>query len=109
MITQHLWLFAIFSTGFTDIPLTSMRTVIAKRLTESKQTSPHGHATVNTSIDSILQLRKDLAARGIKVSVNDFIIKAVGTALQYVPEMNLNVSGEDFQVGWTVHAAFTGV
>ncbi|TRY80017.1 hypothetical protein TCAL_06576 [Tigriopus californicus] len=80
------------SSGYTDIPLTSMRTVIAKRLTESKQTSPHGHATVNTTLDRVLQLRKDLAARGIKVSVNDFIIKAAGTALQYVPEMNLNVS-----------------
>eukprot|EP00095_Tigriopus_kingsejongensis_P012409 maker-scaffold755_size101758-snap-gene-0.25 protein:Tk12409 transcript:maker-scaffold755_size101758-snap-gene-0.25-mRNA-1 annotation:"pyruvate dehydrogenase protein x mitochondrial-like" len=86
------------SSGFTDIPLTSMRTVIAKRLTESKQTSPHGHATVATNIESILQLRKELAARGIKVSVNDFIIKAAGTALQYVPEMNLNVKGEDFQI-----------
>ena len=76
-----------------------MRSVIAKRLTESKQTSPHGHATVAANIDAIQRIRKDFAARGIKVSLNDFVIKAVGTALQHVPEMNLNVSGEDFQVG----------
>lgn len=45
-----------------------------------------------------MRIRKDFGARGVKVSVNDFIIKAVGTALQIVPEMNLNVKGEDFEV-----------
>ena len=84
--------------GYTDHPLTSMRSVIAKRLTDSKQTSPHGHATAAADIAAITQLRKDFAARGIKVSVNDFVIKAVAAALQHVPEMNLNVKGEDFEI-----------
>ncbi len=75
-----------------------MRAVIASRLTSSKQTSPHGHATAASNLDAVLRLRKDFAARGLKVSVNDFVVKAVGAALQYVPEMNLNVSGEDFQI-----------
>lgn len=86
------------SSGYTDIPLTSMRSVIAKRLTQSKQTSPHGHATAAANIDAVMKIRKEFAARGIKVSLNDFVIKAVGTALQHVPEMNLNVSGEDFEI-----------
>jgi pyruvate dehydrogenase E2 component (dihydrolipoamide acetyltransferase) len=75
-----------------------MRAVIAKRLTESKQNSPHGHATISTNADAILRLRKDFASAGIKLSVNDFIIKAAGTALQYVPEINMNIKGDDFQV-----------
>ena len=65
---------------------------------ESKQTSPHGHCTATSDLSSILSLRKDYMSSGIKVSLNDFVIKAVSTSLQYVPEMNLNVNGEDFQV-----------
>lgn len=75
-----------------------MRAVIAKRLTDSKQTSPHGHATAAANLGPVMLIRKDYAARGVKVSLNDFIIKAVAVSLQHVPEMNLNVSGEDFQV-----------
>ena len=48
----------------TDIPLTSMRAVIAKRLLQSKQTSPHGHATAEANIDAISLIRKDFAAAG---------------------------------------------
>ncbi len=83
------------TSGFTDHPLSSMRSVIAKRLTQSKQTSPHGHCTTGTRIDSVLRLRRDLAAAGVKVSLNDIILKAVATALQCVPEMNLNVTPDD--------------
>lgn len=75
-----------------------MRSVIAKRLTESKQTSPHGHATGSADISSLLRLRKFLASRGIKVSLNDFVVKAVATALKEVPEMNLNVQGDEYKV-----------
>merc|ERR1712029_1292976 len=86
-------------TKFTDIPLTSMRSVIAKRLLQSKQTSPHGHATAEANIDAITQIRKDFANAGIKISVNDLVIKAASTALQYVPEVNINAVGDDdFQV-----------
>lgn len=90
--------FLLPRSGYTDHPLTSMRSVIAKRLTESKQTSPHGYATAACDISAVSRMRKDFARSGVKVSLNDFIVKAVATTLQYVPEMNLNVTGEDFQV-----------
>jgi len=87
------------SARYTDVPLTSMRSVIAKRLLQSKQTSPHGHATAEANIDAITQIRKDFANAGVKISVNDLVIKAASTALQYVPEININSVGEDdFQV-----------
>ena len=83
-------------TTYTDIPLTSMRSVIASRLLQSKQASPHGYATAECNIDALGKIRDDfLAGGGIKISVNDLVIKAAGAALQYVPEVNLNVVGED--------------
>jgi len=88
--------------SYTDIPLTSMRSVIAKRLVQSKQTSPHGHATNECNIDAISKIRQDFLQAGIKISLNDLVIKAVATTLQYVPEVNLNVvshpEGDDFQI-----------
>ena len=80
---------------FVDIPLTSMRSVIAKRLSQSKSTSPHGYSTAECNIDAINAIRSDLKAVGIKVSLNDLVIKAAATALQLVPEVNLNVVGDD--------------
>ena len=55
-----------YSATYTDIPLTSMRSVIAKRLVQSKQTSPHGHATNECNIDAISKIRKDFLQAGIK-------------------------------------------
>jgi pyruvate dehydrogenase E2 component (dihydrolipoamide acetyltransferase) len=45
--------------GYTDTPLTSMRTVIAKRLSQSKSTSPHGYATAEANIDGLNAIRND--------------------------------------------------
>lgn len=73
------------------VPHTTMRTVIAKRLTESKQTVPHFYLTVDMEIDKLLDVRGQInGALGetAKVSVNDMIIKAVGLALQKVPAAN---------------------
>lgn len=81
--------------GYTDIPLTSMRAVIAKRLSESKSTSPHGYSTAECNINGLNAIRNDFKASGIKVSLNDLVIKAAATALQLVPEVNLNTVGED--------------
>ena len=81
--------------SYIDIPLTSMRSVIAKRLSQSKSTSPHGYSTVECNIDAINAIRNDLKAVGIKISLNDLIIKAAATALQLVPEVNLNTVGDD--------------
>jgi len=80
---------------YTDIPLTSMRSVIAKRLSQSKSTSPHGYSTAECNIDAINAIRKDFKANGVKISLNDLIIKAAATTLQLVPEVNINTVGED--------------
>lgn len=86
---------AAASTGSTDdyelIPHTSMRKTIARRLTESKQQVPHFYLTVDCEIDELLRVRKEINARapeGVKVSVNDFVIKAIAAALRRVPDAN---------------------
>merc|ERR550532_3154286 len=85
--------------GYTDIPLTSMRAVIAKRLRESKSTSPHGYSTAECNIDRLNAIRNEFKSNGIKISVNDLVIKAAATALQLVPEVNLNTVGaDDYQI-----------
>lgn len=74
---------------FTDIPNSTMRKVIAKRLTESKQGVPHAYTVMECNIDSISQLRKRLKQRyDITISVNDLVIKAAALALRDVPEAN---------------------
>jgi len=77
---------------YTEIPLNGMRKIIAARLTEAKQTIPHFYLRRDILIDDLLafrgQLNKQLAARSIKLSVNDFIIKACAMALQDVPAAN---------------------
>jgi pyruvate dehydrogenase E2 component (dihydrolipoamide acetyltransferase) len=75
--------------GFTDIKLTGMRRAIARRLTESKTTVPHFYLTANPVVDKLLALRREInetAPR--KISVNDFVIKAVAGALVEVPAAN---------------------
>lgn len=78
--------------AFVDIPVSGVRGVIAKRLLESKTTIPHYYLTVDCNVDKILELRarfnKSLEKSGAKLSVNDFIIKAVATACKKVPECN---------------------
>ena len=69
----------------------SMRRVIARRLVESKSTAPHFRLTVDCGIDGLLAARREVnadAPDGIKVSVNDFVIKALALALHRVPEAN---------------------
>jgi len=86
---------AVVGSGHTDMPHTNMRRTIAKRLAESKATVPHTYATTNCVMDSLLKLRKGL---DVKVSVNDFIIKAAALTLRQVPEMNAVWSGEEAQL-----------
>eukprot|EP00979_Chaetoceros_neogracilis_P011536 scaffold2895_cov279-Chaetoceros_neogracile.AAC.9 len=73
---------------FTDIKNNNMRKIIAKRLTESKSTVPHFYASTEIELDNIMALRKTLKAMDVKVSVNDFIIRASALALRDVPEVN---------------------
>ncbi|HLN25334.1 MAG TPA: pyruvate dehydrogenase complex dihydrolipoamide acetyltransferase [Patescibacteria group bacterium] len=79
-----------FGPAYTEVPLTSMRKVIAKRLTEAKQTVPHFYLTVDIELDKLLALRADLNGRSdaYKLSVNDFIIRAVALGLKKVPAAN---------------------
>ncbi len=71
-------------------PNSMVRKVIAKRLTESKQTVPHFYLTVDCRIDRLLDLRKQLneTIESAKISVNDFVMKAVAVALRQVPAAN---------------------
>ena len=78
---------------FEEIALDGMRTVIANRLTEAKQTIPHFYLRRSVSLDKLLIIRAEmndgLADKGIKISVNDFIIKASSLALQDIPKANV--------------------
>ncbi|XP_037604519.1 dihydrolipoyllysine-residue acetyltransferase component of pyruvate dehydrogenase complex, mitochondrial [Sebastes umbrosus] len=77
---------------FTDIPISNIRKVIAQRLMQSKQTIPHYYLSLDVNMDQVLELRKELnvevKAQNIKLSVNDFIIKASALACLKVPECN---------------------
>ena len=78
---------------FTEIPLDGMRKVIANRLTEAKQTIPHFYLRKSVNLDKLLIVRSEmntgLIDQGIKISVNDFIIKASSLALQDIPQANV--------------------
>jgi pyruvate dehydrogenase E2 component (dihydrolipoamide acetyltransferase) len=83
------------------VPLSTMRKVIARRLTESKQQVPHFYLTVDCEIDKLLAGRAALNAKSpekgpgaFKLSVNDFIIKSVAVALRQVPNANASYSDD---------------
>lgn len=80
------------------VKLSGMRKTIARRLTESKQTVPHIYLTVDVRLDKLLKLREELnaglASRGVKLSVNDLLIKALAVSLIQVPECNVQFAGE---------------
>jgi pyruvate dehydrogenase E2 component (dihydrolipoamide acetyltransferase) len=74
------------------IELSSMRRTIARRLAEAKRTVPHFYLTVDCDLDALLALRSELnsgLANGVKLSVNDFLIKALALALVMVPDANV--------------------
>jgi pyruvate dehydrogenase E2 component (dihydrolipoamide acetyltransferase) len=90
--------------GVPNIPheaakLSNMRKTIARRLTESKQTVPHIYLTVDIQLDALLKLRSDLnaslASRGVKLSVNDMLVKALAAALMEVPSCNVMYTGAE--------------
>lgn len=92
-------------TEFTKIPNNNMRKVIARRLSESKQTVPHFYLTVECELDKLLEVRKEInfdaestagkdKKPAYKLSVNDFIIKATALALKKVPTANASWSDE---------------
>lgn len=86
-----------FDPPYTDIPLTNMRRTIGQRLTQSKQELPHYYVTVNVDMGRLLKLREvfnQKLDKPDKLSVNDFIVKAVALALRDVPEANAAWMGE---------------
>jgi pyruvate dehydrogenase E2 component (dihydrolipoamide acetyltransferase) len=78
------------------LPNSGVRKVIARRLSESKQTVPHFYLSVDCDIDALLKIRKDLndSAEGYKISVNDFVIKATALALVKFPAANVSWTEE---------------
>ena len=83
---------------YEEVTLDGMRKTIAARLTEAKQTIPHFYLRRSVELDALMafreQLNKGLEARGVKLSVNDFIIKASAMALQAVPNANAVWAGD---------------
>jgi pyruvate dehydrogenase E2 component (dihydrolipoamide acetyltransferase) len=81
-----------------EVKLSNIRKTIARRLTEAKQQVPHIYLTVDIQLDALLKLRselnKGLEGRGVKLSVNDLLIKALATALIDVPECNVAFAGD---------------
>ena len=80
--------------AYTEVPNTTMRKVIAQRLSEAKRDIPHFYLSVDCEIDALLAMRQDLNARSpegeaaYKLSVNDFVVRAVALALRQVPTAN---------------------
>ncbi len=83
---------------FSVVKLDGMRKIIASRLTEAKQSVPHFYLRRDINLDALMAFRatlnKTLEARGVKLSVNDFIIKACALALQQVPAANAVWAGD---------------
>ncbi|MAU44907.1 MAG: pyruvate dehydrogenase complex dihydrolipoamide acetyltransferase [Yangia sp.] len=83
---------------YEEVKLDGMRKTVAARLTEAKQTIPHFYLRRDIKLDALLkfrsQLNKQLEGRGVKLSVNDFIIKACALALQSVPDANAVWAGD---------------
>ncbi len=81
-----------------SVKLSNMRKTIARRLTESKQQIPHIYLTVDIQLDALLKLRgelnKGLESRGVKLSVNDMLVKALAVALVEVPSCNVMLAGD---------------
>jgi pyruvate dehydrogenase E2 component (dihydrolipoamide acetyltransferase) len=86
------------SASYTDVPLTGMRRAIAQRLTESKATVPHFYVTARIRVDRLLALRLEANQNSPrKLSINDFVVKAVASALVEVPTANAIWNGDSIR------------
>jgi pyruvate dehydrogenase E2 component (dihydrolipoamide acetyltransferase) len=83
---------------FEEVPLDGMRATIARRLVEAKQTIPHFYLVADVTMDALLKIREEANAGApkdsYKLSVNDFVIKALALALQHVPAANAVWAGD---------------
>ena len=76
------------------LPLTSMRKVIAQRMAEVKPGVPHFYLSIEVDMEGVLAIREEAKAVELKVSVNDFIVKAAALALHRVPSVNVSYQGD---------------
>jgi pyruvate dehydrogenase E2 component (dihydrolipoamide acetyltransferase) len=88
-----------FEPAFTEVPLTPMRKVIARRLSESKQQIPHFYLKTDVIIDQLMACRQELNQEaGVKLSINDFVIAACARALRTHPEVNASWAGNSIRI-----------
>ena len=81
---------AVRGAEFVDIPHSGMRRAIARALTASKQNVPHFYLESTCRVESLLEMRETINSDSqVRISINDFVLKAVGKALMDVPEMNV--------------------
>ncbi len=103
---QHEQAAAPVAGAFEDVPLDRMRKAIARRLTESKSTVPHFYLVADCRVDALLALRAEVnATASRKISVNDFVLKAVAGALAEVPAANAVWNGDSIRRFSTVDVA----
>lgn len=90
-----------FGIPYEGQKLNNVRKTIARRLTEAKQTIPHIYLTLDVRLDALLKLRSQLngalEAQGVKLSVNDLLIKALAKALVQVPKCNVSFAGDELR------------
>lgn len=90
--------------SFTDVPISQMRKTIAKRLAESKFTAPHFYLTLDIDMDQAIETRRQInSIEGIKISFNDFVIKASALALRKHPNVNSAWLGDVIRKNDHVH------
>lgn len=97
------------ATRFHDVPNSLGRKLMARRLTQSKQDAPHFYLSIDCQVDGLQSLRASQRARavseGVRLSLNDFVIKAVALALRDVPELNASFSESSIRYFDDVHVA----
>jgi pyruvate dehydrogenase E2 component (dihydrolipoamide acetyltransferase) len=95
---------AVTKESYQDLPVSQMRKTIARRLSESKSSSPHYYLTMEIDMDDAVRARESInSVMGVKVSFNDLIIKAVATALRQHPKVNASWHGDFIRMNNHIH------
>lgn len=90
--------------SYEDKPLSQMRKTIARRLSESKFTAPHFYLTIEANMDKVVEMRKQVnEVAPVKISFNDFVIKACAAALKQHPAVNASWLGDKMRYHKNVH------
>jgi len=90
--------------SYTEVPVSQMRKTIAKRLAESKFTSPHFYLTIELLMDEMMKARESInSVAPVKISFNDLVVKAVATALRSHPKVNSSWRGDVIRFNQHIH------